>query len=134
MSVQFIKNPYFAVVGASTSREKYGNRVLRWYQSNKLNVTPIHSKEQVIETIATKPSISQLSFPTQTSLSIITPPTVTLKVLEEANLLGFRDIWIQPGAEDDHVRLFAKSHPALNIILGGPCILVRGPQLLLQRK
>lgn len=27
---QFIKSSYFAVVGASTNREKFGNRVLRW--------------------------------------------------------------------------------------------------------
>jgi predicted CoA-binding protein len=30
---QFIKSPYFAVVGASANREKFGNRVLRWYGS-----------------------------------------------------------------------------------------------------
>jgi predicted CoA-binding protein len=62
---QFIKSPYFAVVGASTNREKFGNRVLRWYvslytryvymekllkrsftllryQSNGLDITPIN--------------------------------------------------------------------------------------------
>jgi hypothetical protein len=31
ISQQFIKAPYFAVVGASVAREKFGNRVLRWY-------------------------------------------------------------------------------------------------------
>jgi hypothetical protein len=30
VSQRFINNPYFAVVGASTAREKFGNKVLRW--------------------------------------------------------------------------------------------------------
>lgn len=28
---KFITTPYFAVVGASVAREKFGNKVLRWY-------------------------------------------------------------------------------------------------------
>lgn len=29
---QFLASPVFAVVGASTNRDKYGNKVLRCYQ------------------------------------------------------------------------------------------------------
>ncbi|KAI7899039.1 CoA-binding protein [Cokeromyces recurvatus] len=134
MSHQFLKNPYFAVVGASTSREKFGNRVLRWYQSNHLNVTPIHPKEHMIEGLTTKASIHELPYPSQTSLSIVTPPAVTLHILQEAYHLGFRYFWLQPGAEDDQVRAFATTHKdTLHIILGGPCILVDGPKLLKQK-
>lgn len=39
---KFIKSPRFAVIGASTSRSKYGNKVLRWYQTHGLTVIPVH--------------------------------------------------------------------------------------------
>jgi predicted CoA-binding protein len=39
---KFIKSPKFAVIGASTSRTKYGNKVLRWYQTHGLTVIPVH--------------------------------------------------------------------------------------------
>ncbi|CAO0798629.1 unnamed protein product [Mucor circinelloides] len=131
LSKQFFKSPYYAVVGASTARTKFGNRVLRWYQSNGLDVTPIHPKEAKIEELPTKSSIDQLPFPIKTSISIITPPSVTLGVLEQAKKLGMKEIWIQPGAEDQKVIDFAKENEAnMNIILGGPCILVKGSALL----
>jgi predicted CoA-binding protein len=63
-------------------------------------------------------------------LSIITPPAVTLRVLEDAKSLGFKNIWIQPGGEDQKVREFANENTDIDIILGGPCILVDGPSLL----
>jgi hypothetical protein len=31
LSQTFIRSPQFAVVGASTNRSKFGNRILRWY-------------------------------------------------------------------------------------------------------
>jgi uncharacterized protein len=38
----FISSPKFAVFGASIDRSKYGNKVLRFYQQHKLEVTPIN--------------------------------------------------------------------------------------------
>jgi hypothetical protein len=39
----------YAVVGASSAREKYGNKVLRAYLQNQLAVTPVHPREAQIE-------------------------------------------------------------------------------------
>lgn len=74
-----------------------------------------------------------MSHPTQTSLSIITPPKVTLQVLKDAKELGIQHIWIQPGGEDKDVINFVKDNQLNNVILGGPCILVKGPSLLQYR-
>jgi len=38
----FLDGSRFAVVGASANREKYGNKVLRVYQQNKLDVVPVN--------------------------------------------------------------------------------------------
>lgn len=36
-------------------------------------------------------------------MSIITPPKVTVKVLEEAKKLGIKSVWLQPGTFDDEI-------------------------------
>ncbi|ORX62671.1 NAD(P)-binding protein [Hesseltinella vesiculosa] len=129
---QFITSPQFAVVGASTSRAKYGNKVLRWYQDNGLKVVPVHPKEGEIEGLTTVTSIDQLTLPEETAVSVITPPKVTLGVLEACKKLGVSKIWLQPGAEDSDVLKYAKE-AGLDVIAGGPCILVQGPGLLAER-
>lgn len=64
-------------------------------------------------------------------MSIITPPKVTLKVLENAKKIGIQNVWIQPGAEDEAVIQFVNNNKSsINVIFGGPCILVDGPSLL----
>lgn len=96
-----------------------------------LHFTNTQQKETKIEELATKSSIDQLPSPIKTSISIITPPSVTLGVLQEAKNLGMKEVWIQPGAEDQKVIDFAKENESeMNIILGGPCILVKGSALL----
>ncbi|KAI9276188.1 CoA-binding protein [Sporodiniella umbellata] len=126
----FIKNAHFVVVGASSNRQKFGNRILRWYQSNDLPVTPINPKESTIEGLETLKSIEEVADPAHTSLSIITPPSVTLNVLRDAKRLGFKSIWIQPGAEDKSVVDFINEEKDLEVIHSGPCLLVKGPILL----
>ncbi|KAL0082997.1 CoA-binding protein [Phycomyces blakesleeanus] len=129
---RFIQCNQFAVVGASPSRSKFGNRILRWYQSNHLPVIPVNPKENSIETLDTIASIDELADPKHTGLSIITPPKVTLEILKKAKALGIENIWIQPGAEDAEVLNYC-SQANLDVIAGGPCLLVQGPALLPQR-
>jgi predicted CoA-binding protein len=69
--------------------------------------------------------------PTNTAISIITPPKVTLQVLKDAKRIGIQYVWIQPGGEDKAVIDYVNDHKSsLYVILGGPCILVDGPSLL----
>lgn len=53
------------------------------------------------KSFATLPSVSDLPSPEQTAVSIITPPAVTLKVLQEAKKCGIKAVWCQPGSFDD---------------------------------
>ncbi|KAI1817933.1 CoA binding domain-containing protein [Poronia punctata] len=107
----FFSSPQFAVVGASSNPAKFGHKVLAWYQAHNLPVTPINPASQTITTSygeypAVK-SVSQLSEPKRTSLSVITPPPVTLEVLKEAKRVGIPAVWLQPGTFDDEVLSFA---------------------------
>ena len=119
---QFLAEPTFAVVGASTDRAKYGNKVLRCYMQHGRAVTPIHPKETVIEGLAAFASLSAAPA-CPAAVSVITPPAVTEKVVEECAKLGIRHIWMQPGAESAAAVARAKEL-GLSVIAGGPCLLV----------
>jgi len=127
----FLSSPKFAVVGASKDQTKFGTKVLKWYRNRNKDVTPIHPKEDELEGVSTIRSIADLSSPTETSISIITPPKVTLGILEQAKALSVPALWLQPGAEDDAVIAYIKENGlADKAIYGGPCILVEGDGII----
>jgi predicted CoA-binding protein len=119
---QFLASPAFGVVGASTNRQKYGNKVLRCYQQNGKKVIPINPNEVEIEGIPCVASISDLP-PEVLSISMITPPAVTLKLVPLALQKGIKNIWMQPGAEHpEAVELCIEQ--GVNVIADGNCALV----------
>jgi uncharacterized protein len=118
----FLAGKRFAVVGASQNREKYGNKVLRTYQQNKLEVVPINPTAGEIEGLAAAPNLSSLPAPVD-GISVITPPKITEQVVKEAIDLGIKHIWLQPGAESQ-AAIEAAERAGVNLISGGPCLLV----------
>ena len=111
---RFFSSPYFAVVGASQDKGKFGYRILAWYHQHKLPVTPINPSRPSIslpsKTYDTVPSVSALPHPDQTALSFLTPPAITKKVLEEAKSAGVKAVWFQPGSFEDEDLKFAKEN------------------------
>ena len=111
------------MVGASTDRAKYGNKVLRCYlQKGKTPVHPVNPKDGTIEGLTAYRSLSEVP-ELPRAISIITPPPVTEAVVEEAARLGIRRLWMQPGAESRRALALAEQH-GLECIAGGPCLLV----------
>ena len=94
----FLDGSPFAVVGASTDRAKYGNKVLRVYQQNSREVYPVNPRAQEIEGLKAYADLASLPVVPH-GISIITPPAVTEQVIEEAGELGVTHAWMQPGAE-----------------------------------
>ncbi|KAF5351918.1 hypothetical protein D9756_007648 [Leucocoprinus leucothites] len=142
---KFLSSPNFAVVGASKDQSKFGTKVsaslpplhlplthncvqiLKWYQARNLDITPVHPKETELEGVATVSNLAGLPSPASTSVSIVTPPKVTLNILKEAKELKVPALWLQPGAEDETVADFIKENGlAGQVIYGGPCLLVEG--------
>lgn len=119
---EFLTSGPYAVVGASTDREKYGNKVLRAYLQSGRDVWPINPRATEVEG---RPAYADLrSLPAvPRGISVITPPSVTEKVVEEAAALGVKYIWMQPGAESDAA--VAKAEAAgMEVIADGSCFLV----------
>lgn len=74
-------------------------------------------------------SLAELTDVRDTSVSVITPPHITLTLLDEAEKLGIPNMWLQPGAFDDSVMKRVKQlEGKVNIIAQGRCILVEGSE------
>jgi len=119
---EFLKAEAFGVVGASTDRSKYGNRVLRCYQMNGKRAIPVNPREQEVEGAKCVASVEELP-PEVTSISVITPPQITEKVVQQALRKGIRNVWMQPGAESDQAVEFCRAN-GMNVIADGSCLLV----------
>ena len=118
----FLAEGPYAVVGASTDRDKYGNKVLRCYQQHGREVHPINPKAAEVEGLKAYASLAEV--PTKLKgVSIITPPAVTVQVVREAAALGIPRVWMQPGAESPEA-VRAAEELGLEVIAGGPCLLV----------
>lgn len=118
---EFLAGKMFAVVGASTDRQKFGNKVLRCYMDNGYTVYPINPKATKVEGLVAYKSLSDLPEPVH-GISIVTPPAVTEQVVKEAALLGIAHIWMQPGAES--AAAIDACAGGVSLIAGGPCLLV----------
>ncbi len=118
----FFKSEAFGVVGASEDRSKYGNKVLRCYLQNRKTAIPVNPKVASVEGIATVAAVSDLPDNVK-SISIITPPAVTEKVVEAALARGITSIWMQPGAESD-AAIERCTAAGINLIADHSCLLV----------
>ena len=134
----FFAAPSFAVVGASSNPAKYGHKIFAWYKAHALPVTPINPGSATINALgedhAAVANLSALANPKETAISIITPPAVTLKTLQEAKDLGVPAVWMQPGSFDSEVIKFAREEGAFQAVVAGDggrgsegwCVLVDG--------
>lgn len=119
---KFLESPAFGVAGASTDRNKYGNKVLRCYLQNDRKVIPVNPKADEIEGVTCVDSVKSLPAEVK-SLSIVTPPQITEKVVEEAVQKGMENVWMQPGSQSDEAVRLCRDND-VNVIADGSCILV----------
>ncbi len=110
------------MVGASSNRSKFGNKVLRHYQRHNRAVYAINPRSASIEGAPTVPSLSDVPEPLH-GISVVTPPGIAESVALAAMALGIRRVWFQPGAESEAAIAMAKG-AGIEVIAGGPCLLV----------
>ena len=119
---RFLAGEVYAVAGASRVRAKYGNKVLRCYQQNGRTVYAINRHGEEVEGVPGFEHLVDLPEPVH-GLSIVTPPAITERLVEEAAAAGIRHLWMQPGAESEEA-IERAEQLGLDCIAGGPCLLV----------
>ena len=118
----FLGGAPHAVAGASQDRRKYGNKVLRAYLQRNRAVHPINPNAEMLEGLVPFSDLAAVS-ETVHGVSIVTPPRVTEQIVMQAAELGIRHLWMQPGSDSDRAIEIAEQ-AGMNVIWGGPCILV----------
>ncbi len=123
----FLSGTLFAVVGASNDRAKFGNQVLRAYLAHGKRALPINPHEDRVEGLDAYPDLATAlaDYPELDRASIITPPEVTAKIVDDAIATdgAIKDVWMQPGAESAMAIERARG-AGITVIAGGPCVLV----------
>jgi len=119
---EFLTSLAFGVVGASANRHKYGNKVLRCYQQHGKTAVPVNPSEAEIEGVPCAASIDDLPAEVK-SISMITPPAVTVQLVPLAIAKGVENIWMQPGAEHPEAVALCRER-GINVIADGSCVLV----------
>ena len=118
----FLNASIFAVAGASRDRSKYGNKVFRAIVASGRSVYPLNPTTVEVEGQPAFATLTGLPVVPQ-SLSIVTPPAVSRQVVQQAIAAGVKNVWMQPGAEDDQACQAARQ-AGLNVIDDGSCLLV----------
>jgi uncharacterized protein len=97
-----------AVIGASSNRNKFGNRAVRAFHQQGYTVVPINPHEAVVEGLTTYPSV--LDVPgTIDMASFYLPPEIGLQVIEEVAQKGIAEVWLNPGADSEALIARAKA-------------------------
>jgi uncharacterized protein len=106
---RFLAVARFAVVGASSDREKYGNKVLRCYAQHGLPVVGVNPRLTEVEGQPCHASLKDVPGPPR-AVSVVAPPAAAAGIVADA-------------AEEPAALEAARSH-GIEVIAGGPCLLV----------
>lgn len=126
MPVQIIENLRnksmpIAIIGASNSKDKYGNIIVRNLLSKGFTVIPVNPKEDFIEGIRVSASLAD-GVPRDALVCTVVPPQVSGKVVDSAISMGFTRFWFQDGSWDPEV--LRKAQAASTEVVHSACIMV----------
>lgn len=119
---RFLAIGRFAVVGASSNRDKYGNKLLRCYAQHGLPVVGVNPRATEIEGHACHPSLRDIPGEPR-AVSVVAPPAMAAGIVEDALASGVQHLWFQPGAEQAEAIAAARAG-GIEVIANGPCVLV----------
>jgi predicted CoA-binding protein len=101
-----------AVIGASSNRNKFGNRAVRAFLQQGYTVIPINPHEAEVEGLKTYRSVMDVPGAIDMA-SFYVPPEIGLRLIDEVARKGIPEVWLNPGADSDELIARAKS---LNIM------------------
>lgn len=94
------KNKTIAVFGASQDAAKYGYKIFSTLLRKGFTVYGINPKGGSVEGQALYPSLAQVPGPVDVAIMVI-PPAALLSAVEQCKAKGVKEIWFQPGAQED---------------------------------
>jgi predicted CoA-binding protein len=91
-----------AVIGASSDRQKFGNKALRAFEHKGYTVIAINPNEPEIEGHKTYPTV--MDYPgTIDMATVYVPAAAGVGVMEDLKKKGVPEVWLNPGADGEVV-------------------------------
>ena len=97
-----------AVLGASSNRDKYGNKAVRAYQRAGYEVYPVNPKEEKIEGLPVFDSLADVPVDLD-RITVYLPPLVTRKMIPEIAAKTAKDVFFNPGSTDKETTAAARA-------------------------
>jgi len=94
----FLSDGEFAVVGVSSDRRKFGNKVYRAMKERGLAVYPVNPHTNFVEGDTCYPSVLNLPDAVH-SIVLVVKPHAVAEILKECQHKGIDSVWMQPGSE-----------------------------------
>jgi predicted CoA-binding protein len=89
-----------AVIGASSNRNKFGNRAVRAFRRQGYTVVPINPHEAEIEGLKAYGSVLDVAGPIDMA-TLYVPPEVGEQIIDEIARKQIPEVWLNPGSESD---------------------------------
>jgi hypothetical protein len=96
-----------AVIGASSNRDKFGNKALRAFERRGYKVIPINPNEPEVEGHKAYASVLDVPVPIDMA-TVYVPVRPGVSVMEQLAQKGVGEVWLNPGADDERVVAKAK--------------------------
>jgi uncharacterized protein len=91
-----------AIIGASSNRQKYGNKAVRSYVAQGYEVIPINPHEPEVEGLKAYARVTDVPGDVERALLYV-PPRVGVRVLDDLAAKGVKEVYVNPGAESDEL-------------------------------
>ncbi|RCW58699.1 CoA-binding protein [Halanaerobium sp. ST460_2HS_T2] len=111
----------WAVVGATTKKNRFGYKIVKKLKENDYNVFPVNPKFEKVAELKCYNDLSAIDAKIDV-VDMVINPKHGINVMEEIKKLGIKYVWMQPGTRSQEIRDFAAEN---NIELVEDCIYAR---------
>jgi predicted CoA-binding protein len=101
-----MKMKNWAVVGATTKKNRFGYKIVKKLKENGYNVFPVNPKVEEVDGLKCYNDLSSIDAQIDV-VDMVVNPKHGIKVMEEINQLGIKYVWLQPGTRSEEIRKFA---------------------------
>ncbi len=117
----FLAQDTLAVIGVSHDRRKFGNIVYRNLRDKGYRVLAVHPHHDTAEGDPCYPDLAAL--PERVAgIVVVVPPHATEQIVREADAVGIKRVWLQPGAESAAAIQYCNEHDLA--VVYAECVMV----------
>jgi len=118
---KILNQKHWAVIGVSNNPTKYGNKVYTQLKKAGYSVYAINPGLESIDGDPCYPSLAALPN-VPDAVSVVVPPKITERVIEDCISLGINKVWMQPGSESEEAIRNGEEHGIA--VIHEQCVLV----------